>query len=134
MSILPPNRRRAEAQTSEGFTLLETLVAFLVLSIATGVSMQIVNSGYLKIRKSNEFSQVLNLANRLRGLELQGGRENFPKSGTTEQGLSWRIEPVLLEEGAPPHSESMIRLFKLEIGGKSSGGSRYKFIFVPNTR
>lgn len=117
---------------TDGFTLIETLIAFLILSISIAISMQIMNTGFLKIKKSNEYSQILKLANRLKGLELYDKNTKFPKNGKTNQGISWRIEPIVIRQNVNLPSEVEVILFKAEIWRVPDRNNAYNFVYIPN--
>lgn len=77
----------------QGFSLLEVLVAFSILSISLGVLMQIFSGGMRSVQVAGNYSQAADLAETLLALAgtewpIDGGGRN----GNTENGLQWVLD------------------------------------------
>ena len=105
--------------TSKGFSLLEVLVAFLVLALSLAVVMRIFAGGLDNIGAANNYTQALNLAQSL--LDAQGRESPLTVGetrGETENGLEWVIivtpyqdaEPAAIEATAHP-----LQLLRVEV-------------------
>ena len=89
----------------QGFTLLETLVAFVILTLSLGVVLQIVSlSTRTSIRVADQH-QALQLAQNLIDYELaQRQLEALSRSGETEQ-MRWEseVETYLFPDSGTDH-------------------------------
>lgn len=77
---------------AKGFSLLEVLVAFLVLALSLAVVMRIFAGGLDNIGAANNYTQALTLAQSL--LDAQGRESPLvvgETRGETENGLDWQI-------------------------------------------
>lgn len=109
----------------QGFSLLEVLVAFSILSISLGVLMQIFSGGMRSVQVAGNYSQAADLAETvlaLAGTEwpVDGGGH----SGNTASGLQWVLEVVPYQFSdfvAPPQNidiyQVVARVAWSDIGG-----------------
>jgi len=77
---------------AKGFSLLEVLVAFLVLALSLAVVMRIFAGGLDNIGAANNYTQALTLAQSL--LDAKGRESPLvvgETQGETENGLDWQI-------------------------------------------
>lgn len=86
----------------EGFSLLEMLVAFLILSIFLGVCLTVFSSSLQNMDSSYKRRLALSvLETRMAEIPLVITPSFQPRSGETEEGVSWNVEvdPKADEEG-----------------------------------
>lgn len=117
-------------RASAGFTLLEVLVAFVVLALTLSVIMRIFSGGLRNVSVADEYSQALLLAqSRLAELSVQPleGED----SGEFDKKFRWRSairpwsDPAL---AAKPMTQPLpVRLLEIQVKvawGEAGGGSR----------
>ncbi|RKT44081.1 general secretion pathway protein I [Thiocapsa rosea] len=97
------NQRRRQS----GFSLLEVLVAFAILSVSLGVLMQIFSQAMRTTLVSSQYSRAASLAeSKLNAVGTAIPLEEGSVSGDPEGGIAWEITilPVTLGEefGAEP--------------------------------
>ncbi len=106
----------------KGFSLLEVLVAFLVLALSLAVVMRIFAGGLDNIGAANNYTQALSLAESL--LDAQGresplviGETRGETRGETENGLDWQVTvtPYQDDSVAPEASAQPLQLVRVEV-------------------
>jgi len=103
---------------AKGFSLLEVLVAFLVLALSLAVVMRIFAGGLDNIGAANNYTQALTLAQSL--LDAQGRESPLvvgETRGETENGLDWQITvtPYLdAESGGAEIAAHPLQLLRIE--------------------
>jgi len=76
-----------------GFSLLEVLVAFAILSLSLGVLMQIFSSSLRSSGLSDRYSGALIVAeSRLAAAGVEGKMQPGTEEGTTDSGYHWSSE------------------------------------------
>ena len=109
------NRAVVATDTEDGFTLVETIVAFLVLAVAMGVATQTISIATNGIKRSTESDQLIELANSVHLIEL-------PKLVTAGSSASegndprghWKIT-LSPEDGRPYRAGSFVGFADLEV-------------------
>ena len=82
----------SEPRSSGGFSLIEILVAFVVLSLTLSVIMQIFSGGLRNVRHSDNYSRALYLAeSRLAALGVEQPLREGVISGELDQRFRWQI-------------------------------------------
>ncbi|MBZ0104732.1 MAG: prepilin-type N-terminal cleavage/methylation domain-containing protein [Sulfuricella denitrificans] len=77
---------------SRGFSLIEILVAFVILSLTLGVIMQIFSGGLRNVRRSDDYSRALFLAeSRLAALGVEQPLHEGGMSGELDRRYHWQI-------------------------------------------
>lgn len=110
---------------SRGFSLIEILVAFVILSLTLGVIMQIFSGGLRNVRRSDDYNRALFLAeSRLAALGVEQPLHAGVMSGELDRRYRWQIlvqpyhEAVTAEE-----SQLKVRLYKATVAvGWDDGG------------
>lgn len=76
---------------SRGFSLIEILVAFVILSLTLSVIMQIFSGGLRNIRRSDDYSRALYLAeSRLAALGVEQPLREGAMSGELDRRFRWQ--------------------------------------------
>ena len=90
-------------QTANGFTLLEILVAFIVLSVVGGALLQLFHGGLRNIALSTEYSHAALLAkSKMAELDARTVVEPGDSEGSFDDTYRWRLttEPHVDEDGS----------------------------------
>lgn len=101
-----------------GFSLLEVLVAFVILALALGALMRIFSGSLNNIGASARYSQALAVADsKLSAVDVSSTLEPGETAGVDEQGNSWRITVKPYQDTAPgPESLAKpLELYELEV-------------------
>jgi general secretion pathway protein I len=81
-----------------GFTLLEVIVAFVILAMVLGASFSSFSSGFRSISVAGNYTDALLRAkSHLAGLDVAGPLVPGNQSGQSGDGYAWRLEVVPLE-------------------------------------
>lgn len=84
---------------SQGFSLLEVLVAFAILGISIGVIFQIFSTGLRAAKLSEEYTYATVLAeSKLAGIGVQTPYEEGVEEGTFNDKYGWRTTILPYEE------------------------------------
>ncbi len=117
----------ATPRSSDGFSLLEVLVAFSILALSLGVLMQLFSGGMRNTLAGASYSRAVDLAEStlaLAGTEipLQPGRH----SGD-EKGLRWElnIETYIAEELQAPPADTEAFLVSARVEWNDGGKARF---------
>ncbi len=108
-------------QDCRGFSLLEVLVAFIVLSLSLGVLMRIFSGGLGNIGEAEHYSRAVAIAeSRLAAMGVESPLTEGESSGEEGNGYKWQtsvrpFEPAAgpLEGGALP-----VSLYQVEVSVK----------------
>jgi general secretion pathway protein I len=105
-----------------GFTLLEILVAFVVIGVLGGAMLQLFQGSLRNVALSAEYTEAALLArSRLAEFEARGVLEAAVEEGEAGQGYRWRAEivPYFSEQGAEPVQEpapeALLEAFRLTL-------------------
>ena len=103
---------------AKGFSLLEVLVAFLVLALSLAVVMRIFAGGLDNVGAANQYTQALSLAQSL--LDAQGRESPLvvgETRGETENALDWKITvtPYQAETGGTDVAAHPLQLMRIEV-------------------
>ncbi len=110
-------RRRADG----GFTLLEVLVAMVILSVAVVTLIQLSSQGLRLLRVSGEHQEAVMLADRLaRSAEVSGERVDTGHEGAFEWERRTRL--VVVPDDLAPVGTDTPRLLSLSVAVKWGSG------------
>ncbi len=121
-------RKRANAlrdgqNPSQGFSLLEVLVAMMVLGIAFSTLFGLISGSMRNVDRLQEFERVSRMAQmKLNDLTMQLNQGLTPElSGTFDSKYRWqsRLEPLSLEVG--PNAKPGYSLFRVWLSVQWSG-------------
>ena len=89
--------------TCRGFSLLEVLVAFIILSLALGVLMRIFSGGLGNIGAAEHYSQAVAIAeSQLAAAGVESPLTEGEYAGETENGYTWRTSMQRYDAGTQP--------------------------------
>jgi general secretion pathway protein I len=109
---------------SRGFSLLEVLVAFVILALALGVIMRIFSQGMSRVSESDRYARAVMLADsKLAQVGADIPLEEDELTGKTEEALNWRVrlaayepDPAQAEKpDAPVKALPPVRLLQVEV-------------------
>lgn len=124
----PPNKRTSNS----GFTLIETLVATMILAIAVVVILQLFSGGLKSSKLAGNYTRAcFHAREKMEMLLLQGAWIEGALSGEFGDGYAWqsyveRLGPAVDEEAPKP----LVNLFKLTIGVSWPEGFRNKIFNI----
>lgn len=99
--------------SSKGFSLLEILVAFVILSLTLGVIMKIFSGGLRNVGYADDYSRAVYLAeSRLAVLGVEQPLQEGAMSGELDQRFRWQlfIQPYH-EMEATDHGQPNMKLY-----------------------
>ena len=109
---------------SAGFTLLEVIVAFVILSLSLGVIYQIFGQGLRATSLSERYTHATLLAQSLMAeTGVTSPLHSGTQSGSSEAGYEWQVETSVLEQ-AGSDSELAPISYKVEVHVGWSGHER----------
>lgn len=101
-----------------GFSLLEVLVAFIVLAMTLGVLMRIFSGGLGNIGVATHYSRAVAIAeSKLASIGVEAPLAEGENGGETEQGYSWRTSVRRFEESVQPTEPAALLadLYEVEV-------------------
>jgi general secretion pathway protein I len=109
---------------ARGFSLLEVLVAFVVLALALGVIMRVFSQGMSRVGESEIYARAVTLAeSKLAQLGAGIPLEEGETSGESEGALRWRVRLAAYEPGTAKTAKERdavqpvmpVRLLRVEV-------------------
>lgn len=121
---------------TRGMTLIEVLVAFVVLSITLAVIMQIFSGGMRNARLAGAYSYALILAeSKLAEIGVEQPLAVGQSSGQTDPDLTWHTSVDLLDDGgAAERLRLPSRLYQIRAQVSWSEGGRERQIALTSLR
>lgn len=89
------------AERSEGFILVETVVAFLILAIALGVAVEAIGQSTRSIVRAEGVAAASLAAAEVMAVEGRAVREPGSWSGVHPNGSAWHLVARRLRDGGP---------------------------------
>jgi general secretion pathway protein I len=126
-------RNRAAGQT--GFSLLEVLVAFAILSISLGVLMQIFSQASRTTVVSSQYSRAASLAeSKLNAVGSAIPLEEGTFVGDPEGGIAWEIAIVPVELGAEFGAEPPVTPYRVNATALWQDGAQARSLTLSTLR
>jgi general secretion pathway protein I len=100
-----------------GMTLIEVLVAFVVLSVTMAVILQIFTGGMRNARLSDGYSRAVFLAeSRLAAVGVERPMVSGEDGGSVGQDLQWRVSIRQVDDQGGPGSQLLpLRLYEVRV-------------------
>lgn len=118
-----------------GFSLLEVLVAFAILSLALGVLLQVFATGLRNESLAEEYSQAAQYAE---SILAAYGRETPLGEGTREGSIndrfSWRGTVSAYGEGLPDPEKMRMRAFRIQVEVFWNGSTQTRSVRLETLR
>jgi len=105
-------------RSCRGFSLLEVLVAFIVLALALGVLMRIFSGGLGNIGTAEHYSRAVAIAeSQLAAVGVESPLAEGESTGGAEPGYTWRTSVQRYDAGAPPLEDAgaPVDLYQVEV-------------------
>jgi general secretion pathway protein I len=84
---------RARSGTSRGFTLIEVLVAFLILAFSLGALFNVFSGSLRSVRQGEHYAHATALARaQLARIDADGIDGQGIETGETDDGYRWQVE------------------------------------------
>ncbi len=77
--------------SQDGFTLLETILAFLILSISMGVAVETISRGGMTFRRAGDLEKASLVLSELAVNQLKGINKAERTDGKGDDGESWTL-------------------------------------------
>lgn len=106
---------------NRGFSLLEVLVAFFIMTLVLGVAMQIFSGGLHNVGRVGDHQQAMLLGqSKLASLGVETVLREGDSAGEFDPNYRWqlRVSPYLeqrLEQGGEPSAVLPVRLLQLDL-------------------
>jgi len=102
---------------NRGMTLIEVLVAFVVLSVTMAVILQIFTGGMRNARLADSYSRAVFLAeSRMAAVGLERPLIPGEESGQVGQDLQWRVSVVPVDDGGAADRQLLpVRLYEVQV-------------------
>jgi len=111
-------------QRQAGFTLIETLIALLLLSFSIGAALEVIFLNRQKIVRAEEYIEVLRLVDQIKSDHLRAKIPDNRISGTTDNRLAWSLTPT---KELP---EMRARIWSIHISKDIEGSRIYRFVHL----
>ena len=99
-----------------GFSLLEVLVAFAILSVSLGVLLQVFATGLRNVSLSDDYSQATLYAESiLAAMGREAPLSECVRSGPVNDRLSWRSTVSAYTEGLPDPEKTQVRAYRVSV-------------------
>lgn len=104
-------------KTCQGMTLIEVLVAFIVLSLTMAVIMQIFSGGMRNARLAESYSRAVFLAeSKMAAVGLERPLAFGEESGQVGEDMQWRVSVTPAEEDPSTNAQLMsVRLYQVRV-------------------
>jgi general secretion pathway protein I len=116
-----------DRRQQQGFSLLEVLVAFAILSLSLGVLFQIFSSGVRGTIVSEGYNKALIIAqSRLAEVGVDRPLEAGMEQGEAEEPYRWRVEVTPYQEGDLGSQRRRVEPYRIDVwvGWKADGKAR----------
>jgi general secretion pathway protein I len=126
-------------QSSKGFSLLEVLVAFVILALVLGVLMQIFSGGLRNTKRAGEYQQAMLLAqSKLEGIGIETALEEGVSSGDFDDIYHWKLEisPYQDEQVSAPGPKSivLVKLLQVDLSVEWPGRDKNRVVRLKTLR
>lgn len=124
-----PNMRVAPASRSTGFSLIEMLVALVVLSLSLGTLYQLATSATRNVRVAAEYTDAVMLAESMLADHSYVTQENFAASGQFE-AFQWSVSswPAPYDDGRDSEERAVaaapLQYLQVVVAWPGRGGTR----------
>ena len=125
-------RKHLSADSGSGFTLLEVLVALVVLAVGASITMSVISGSLGNVRKAQIRTRAMATAQNV--MEYALSDENLREPATYTENLTDGFHCVVMVDnyypqmGTPPESDLPVKLLRytVEMYGPDSTGPEYE--------
>jgi len=114
----PSTGRPASRKRQVGFTLVEIVVAFVLLSLVLATSYQIFSTGLARASDLEDYSQALEIAKtQLAQASIGETYEEGQVSGESEdRRFHWTVATAAFDDGTDPAKRVLTALYAVRVG------------------
>ena len=106
---------RRKYKNNDGFTLIETLVAIMLLAISLTIIMQLFSGGMRAVRLSNGYDRAVFYAQELIDEFLMAPRlSEEVRRGTFEDGYQWAVEILPMADATGARRPNRLTRFSIK--------------------
>ena len=122
-------------KNSRGMTLIEVLVAFIVLSVTMAVIMQIFSGGMRNARLAESYSRAVFLAeSKMAAVGLERPLIPGEDSGQVGGEMHWRVSVTPAEDETPNGQMVPVRLYQVRVMAGWSEDGRERQVELASLR
>jgi general secretion pathway protein I len=132
--------RSRKSLSAEGFTLIETLVATMILAVSLAVIMQLFSGGIKSKIKSDDYTKaVFHAREKMEEILLQEKLIGGETSGLFDDGYSWVAKVDYIEPDKNDLSKRPVDLFQISVSvlwaeGPGDKGFRLRTITIADRK
>ena len=121
---------------SQGMTLIEVLVAFIVLSLTMAVIMQIFSAGMRNARLAEGYSRAVFLAeSKMAAVGLERPLSPGEESGQVGGEMQWRVSVTPAEDDVTTNAQLMpVRLYQVRVTASWGDDGRERQVELTSLR
>lgn len=120
---------------AHGFSLLEVLVAFAILSLSLGVLLQVFATGLRNASMADDYSQATLYAESI--LTAYGREAPLSESvreGPINERFSWRGVVSAYDEGMPDPQKTRVKAYRISVEVFWGGGTQPRSVVLETLR
>ncbi|MCP5159604.1 MAG: type II secretion system protein [Gammaproteobacteria bacterium] len=119
----------------QGFSLLEVLVAFAILSISLGVLLQVFATGLRNAGTSGDYTRAILYAESiLAAIGRESPLAEGEHSGPVDEQFSWRSTVSAYSEGMPDSEQVRVRAYRISVEVYWSGWVQNRSVVLETLR
>ncbi len=99
---------------ADGFTLLETLIAFIILSIFLGMAVQTISQSALNIARSRQQSEIIECARSVLAQSQVAMRYSLNSEGVWDERCHWKLTVAPIPVATADTTESVVLTLTLD--------------------
>ena len=99
---------------ADGFTLLETLIAFLILSIFLGMAVQTISQSALNIARSRHQTEIMKCARSVLVQAQVAMRYSLNREGVWDERCHWKLTVAPIPVATAGTTESVVLTLTLD--------------------
>ena len=127
MSRLDIYLNRRSLRYSDGFTLIETLVAMSILSISLVVILQLFSSGLKSSKLSDNYTRaIFHAREKMEEILLDNNFTDRAIEGEFSDGFEWKVQTFRLEPAQEEEAKLPVDIFSIKVNVNWHEGSKEK--------
>ena len=130
---LSPALSQGRGRAQRGFTLIEVVVAFVMLTLVLATSFQIFSTGMQRAGDLEDYSRALEIAqSQIAGASLGDVFEEGVKAGETEdRRFRWSVSVAPFDDGTDPTKRTLASFYSIRVAVRvawQSGDTRERHL------
>ena len=112
---------------SDGFTLIETLVAMSILSISLVVILQLFSAGLKSSKLSDNYTRaIFHAREKMEEILLDDNFTDREMEGEFSDGFEWKVQTLRLEPAQEEEAKLPVDIFSIKVNVNWHEGSKEK--------